>query len=137
MPGLLAESVETVKTKIRFVGGNLEDRISRGVDDGLATFDVLLTELVNNGGSGSVTVAEHPCEPSGLDKPLHQFGRESGILIWEVAPVEVDGLSRQLPVTARGILSCAPLGGIPPGPCWGDGRQFTRPLATARFGCGR
>ena len=76
--GDAAHSVELGHVGHAVVGGDLEHRVARRVEDEGAGFEVLGPELVDDDGAGGGVVADELVPGFGLES-LDQFGREPGV----------------------------------------------------------
>ncbi len=74
--GLPADPVELLEGNDLFVCCNLEDRVGRGVHDGLPRPHMLCPEFLNDGRSGGRLVAKKPCASGDREEPVHQLRRE-------------------------------------------------------------
>ena len=88
------------------MGGDLEHRVGRGVDDRLAGLQVLGAQLLDDLGARGGLVAEHAAA-DGLGEGVDHLGREA-VGVGREGLVEDD--PHHLPVAGGGVLAGRPLG---------------------------
>jgi hypothetical protein len=99
--GLPAPAVELVEGDDPLVGGDLEHRVGRGVDDRLAGLQVLGAELLDDLGARGWLVAEDAAA-DGVGEGIDHLGREP-VGIGRERLVEDD--AHHLPVAGGGVLA--------------------------------
>ena len=70
-----ADFVQTLQRDHVLMGGDLQDRIGRGVENGISAGDVFRTELIKNGGAAGGLIAEESDSGLAFDG-ADQFGRK-------------------------------------------------------------
>ena len=100
-----AELVEPLEAEGLLVRRDLEDRVGGGVADGLAGPHVLLAELFDDRRAGGVAVGENAGKLALLDQRSGQRFRKGGNGFGEIAPVEIDRGSGDLPVAGGRVLA--------------------------------
>jgi len=114
IPDLFAQAVKTREPEMLLVGGDLNHRIARRVEDRLAGRDMLFAELLDDFGARGVAVTEDAGNVTGLHELLHQLLVERGSVIGEITPFEGNGLTGDLPMPRRRVLAERGLAGGPP-----------------------
>ena len=112
LPGDLAPAVERRDRNDLLVRGDLEDRVPRGVDDGPAGAEVLLSVLPDHLRAGGGPVVEDLL-PDRLLERLDDLGRKAVGIEREC---RVERQPHQLPVTRRRVLPRRGLGAASEGP---------------------
>ena len=87
------------------VRGDLEHRIGRGVDDGLAGGDVLLAQARDDLGARGVAVAEHAGQAGLRNQRFQQRRRKTVLRRGEQAERRPQRDARAFPVARRGVLA--------------------------------
>ena len=103
--GDLAGGEQALEAEGLLVRGDLEDGIGRGVDDRLAARHVLDAEPDDDLGAGGVFASQHAGEARLAHQGLDQIIRKTRFGVGEIAPVESDRHTHQLPVTRRRVLA--------------------------------
>ena len=115
------------------VGGDLEDRVRRGVDDRLAAFDMRLAQRFEDRHARRLAVAEHAGQVGAFDQCLQQVGRKAVLALVEVAPFEQRRNAGDLPVPGGGVLAGGDFSGAGVSPFDDFGHvDARRPLAGAQ-----
>ena len=84
---------------------NLEYAVRGRVDDRFAGPHVLVAEFGDDRGAGRMAVAEHSGQSRAFHERVDQCGRKGVGTVGEIAPVEEDGYTGDLPVAARRVLA--------------------------------
>ncbi|CZZ30491.1 Uncharacterised protein [Enterobacter hormaechei] len=103
--GDFAQLVQFIQAKRLFMAGDLENGVSRGIENRLAGFHVLFAELVQNHGTGRVAVTEVARQVGALHQLIKQLLREAVLVIGEVTPVEQHRHAGDFPVAGRSIFT--------------------------------
>ena len=110
--GDFAQLIELIQAKSLFVAGNLEHGVSGGIENRLAGFHMLFTQLIQDHGTGRVAVAEVARQVGTFYQFIQQFLREAVFMIGEISPVKQNRNTRDFPVARRRVF---------------PGRKFMRP----------
>ncbi|CSR42197.1 Uncharacterised protein [Shigella sonnei] len=86
--GDFAQFVEFIQAKGFFVAGNLEHRVSGGIENRLAGFHVLFAQLIQNDRTGRVAVTEVTRQISAFNQFIQQLLREAVFVIGEISPLK-------------------------------------------------
>ena len=115
-----AQLIQLVEAKGLFVTGDLEHRVSGGIEDRFPGFHMLFAELIEDHRPGGVAVAEIARQVGAFHQLIQQLLREAVFLVAEVAPVKQHRHAGDFPVAGRGIFT---------------GRKFMRPgIGANHFG---
>ncbi len=98
------------------VGGDLEHRVRRGIDDRLAAGDVFRAEGLDHRHPGGVAVAEHAGQLGLRDQRRQQLRRKALLMLGEIAPLEQCRHAGDLPVAGGGVLAGGDLARAGPAP---------------------
>src|SRR5476649_1595405 len=71
--GDFAQFIQTVQPEGLFVAGDLEDGVSRGVENRFAGFHVLFAKLIQNNRTGRVTVTEVTRQIAAFNQDVEQL----------------------------------------------------------------
>lgn len=77
--------------------GNLEHGVSGGIENRLAGFHMLFTQLIQNHGTGRVAVTEVARQVGTFYQFIQQFLREAVFMIGEVTPVKQNRYTGDFP----------------------------------------
>ena len=103
--GDFAQLIQLVEAESLFVTGDLEHRVSRGIENRFPGFHMLFTQLVQNHGTGRVAIAEVARQVRALNQFIQQFLREAVLVVAEVAPVKQHRHAGDFPVARRRIFT--------------------------------
>ena len=112
--GDLARRVKAFKAEAVFVGGNLEYRVGRGVDDRTTAVEMLLAKTLEDFDSRGMAVAEHARQAGFLDQGLQQLRWKTVFGVCKMSKGLADDDPGRFPVTGRGVLAGGTLAGIAP-----------------------
>ena len=90
--------VQLIETIGLFMAGNLEYRVSGGIENRLAGFHMLFAQLVEDNGTGRVAVAEVARQVGALNQLIQKLLREAVFMLGEVAPVKENRHAGDFPV---------------------------------------
>ncbi len=103
--GDLANLVQPIQTKMLFVGGNLKHAIGRSIANRHAGFDVFFPEFGNDCCTRCMTIAKNTGQLCLLDQRIGQFSGEGRHFKREIAPIKINGHTRNFPMAAWRILT--------------------------------
>ncbi len=129
----LAELVEPLQAEMRFVRGDLQDEVDRGVADRLAGADMLLAEPLDDLGSRRMAIAENARHLAFADHRFGQFGRKGRHRLEGNSPSRSAPAGRRFPNDPRAcpchLRPPAPRHGRP----WQAGSCCRRTESRSRF----
>src|SRR5690606_1910863 len=103
---------EWSETEAALVGGILEHRSRRGVDDRAPAAQMLLAETLENLGTRGVAIAEHAGQIGLFDQGLQQLRRKAVFGFFELAKGLADDDSGGFPVAGWRVLAAGAFAGI-------------------------
>ena len=97
-PRIRAEPIQSLEAERVLVRGNLHDRIGGGVDNRPTGFEMLLPQALDDLGARSPAATQQPIATRGFGKLVNKRLGKAFDELGEVAPLELDRKSTQLPV---------------------------------------